>query len=138
MEFDLELRHIARLSNSTAGLALIIFLICGWAVAQESVTSILQKSVEANDRDWKAAPQYDYFERDRDPQGTKTYSVTNVLGSPYEKLVAINDKELDGSKKSEEQRKFEQMESKRRAESPQQRAKRISSYEADRRRDHEM
>src|SRR4051794_29275802 len=107
MEFGLELRHIARISNPTAGLALTIFLICGWAVAQESVASILQKSVEANDRDWKAAPQYDYFERDRDPRGTKTYSVTNVLGSPYETLVAINEKELEGAQKSEEQRKFE-------------------------------
>jgi hypothetical protein len=35
----------------------------GWTVAQNNVDAIIQRSVEANQRDWDTAPQFDYFER---------------------------------------------------------------------------
>jgi len=44
--------------------------------------------VEANERDWQAAPKYNYFERDQIGAGTKTYQVLMILGSPYHRLVA--------------------------------------------------
>ncbi|MGC2450625.1 MAG: hypothetical protein WA477_23450 [Candidatus Sulfotelmatobacter sp.] len=122
---------------------LILFMGSGWALAQNpaaqnDVVSIIQKSVEANDRDWKADPAFDYFERDRSPDGTKTYDVTNILGSPYERLIEINGKPLTARQRDEEQKKFDAMVSQRRAETPEQRKQRIAKYEADRSRDHEM
>jgi len=125
-----------------------MFLGCDWTLAQKptaqnlaaerNVATIIQKSVEANDRDWNADPRFDYFERDRGPDGTKTYDVTNVLGTPYERLIEINGRPLSGQQKEEQQKKFDTMLSQRRAESPEQRAQRIAKFEADRKRDHEM
>ena len=122
---------------------LILFLGSSRAVAQspaahDDIATIIQRSVEANNRDWKADPSFDYFERDRSPDGTKTYAVTNILGTPYERLIEVNGKPLSAQQKDEEQKKFDAMVSQRRAETPEQRAQRIAKYEADRKRDYEM
>lgn len=106
--------------------------------AQNDVVTIIQKSVEANNRDWDADPSFDYFESDRSPDGTRTYEVTNVLGSPYERLIEINGKPLSARQRDEEQKKFDAMLSQRRSESTEQRAQRIAKYEAGRKRDHAM
>jgi len=137
--FRLALRNL----KCGIGVGLILFMGCGWAVAQNSttqkdVTAIIQKSVEANNRDWNADPNFDYFERDRGSDGTKTYEVTNILGTPYERLIEINGKPLVGQQKEQEQKKFDAMLSQRRSETPEQRAQRIAKNEADRKRDHEM
>ncbi len=109
------------------------------AFAQTDVATIIQKSVEMNNRDWDADPQFAYTEQDLDPKdGKKTYEVTNVMGTPYERLVAINGKPLRASEKAEQQRKYEQMLSKRKSESPEERSKRIEKFQAERRRDHAM
>ena len=108
------------------------------AASAQNVTEIIKKSVEANDRDWAADPQFDYCETDRVGRGTRTYEVTTLLGSPYQRLVAIDGKELNSSQKAAEQEKFEQVLAQRRAETPQQRSKRIAKYQQDRRRDHVM
>ena len=104
----------------------------------QDVTEIIQKSVEANDRDWNADPQFDNFETDRIGQGTRTYDVTFLFGSPYQRLVAVNGNELTGDQKAAEQKKFDQVLSQRKSESVEQRSRRIAKYEADRRRDHVM
>ncbi len=104
----------------------------------EDLAAIIQKSVQANNRDWDAAPNYDNEETDRDADGSKTYQVTTVLGSPYERLIAINGKELTGAQRVEQQKKYEQMLAHRKAESPAQRSQRIAKYQASRRRDHQM
>ena len=119
-------------------LILSLILLCPCLFAQQDVARIVQNSVQANDRDWNEAPKYDYEERDRDGQGTKTYEVTDVLGTPYERLIAINGKELTATQKAEQQKKYSQMLAQRKAESRSQRAKRIAKYQSDRRRDHEM
>lgn len=107
--------------------------------AQEDVTTIIQKSVEANNRDWDADPQYSYTERDLDHDGHwKTYSVTDVLGTPYERLIAINGEPLSASEKTEQQRKYEEMLSQRKSESPEQHSQRVAKFQAERRRDHAM
>ena len=50
--------------------------------AQNDVETIIQRSVEANAADWKAAPDYDYIERDRQPGGgTKTYEELMISAS---------------------------------------------------------
>jgi len=110
----------------------------GWpANVPYDAATIIQRSVEANARDWKAAPDYDNYERDLQPGGgTKTYHVMMILGSPYEQLVAINDKPLPPEQEMQEKQKLEAAIRQRRNESPQQRAQRIAKYEKNRKRDH--
>jgi hypothetical protein len=61
-----------------------------------------------------------------------------ILGSPYYRLIAVNDQPLPREESAKEQRKMEQVIAQRRAESPEQRQKRIANYEKERRRDHLM
>jgi len=103
-----------------------------------NVTQIIQRSVEANDRDWRAAPDYNHFEQDRTAGGTKTYQVLMILGSPYRKLVAVNGNTLSPAERSEEQHKLDQEIARRRSESPAQRAARIANYRRGRQRDHQL
>lgn len=108
------------------------------ALAQNDVAAIIRKSVQANDRDWAANPQFDYYERDRTSQGSKTYQVTMLYGTPYERLIEVNGEKLSPAQESAQQRKFRQAVSQRKRESPQQRKARIAKFEAGRRRDHVM
>jgi len=58
----------------------------------QDVKTIIQGSVEANTVDWKAAPEYEHLELDKRPDGSsKTFQVLMIEGSPYERLVAINE-----------------------------------------------
>jgi hypothetical protein len=99
--------------------------------------TIIQRSVEANARDWKAAPDYDNYERDLQPGGgTKTYEVMMILGSPYQRLVAVNGKPLPAEQQKQEQQKLDATIAQRRNESPSEKAERIAKYEKDRKRDH--
>ena len=126
------------------GAALISLTICfpALAVSQQSEPSldaqaIIQRSVQANNLDWKQAPEYNYLETDREEGGgTKTHEVTMILGSPYERLVAVNGEPLSADQQQEEQSKMEQVIATRRKESPRQRAQRVARYERDRKRDH--
>lgn len=102
------------------------------------VQTIIKKSVAANEADWKAAPNYSYRERDRVSSGTKTYEVTMIEGSPYRRLVAMNEEPLPPEAEANERRKLERVIAQRRAESPEQRRSRIAQYEKDRKRDHLM
>jgi hypothetical protein len=105
--------------------------------AQPDVSTIIQRSVEVSDADWQAAPQYDYFERDRQPDGsTRTYEVMMILGSDYERLVAVNGKPLTAEEQARQRQKLEQVIAQRQSESEEQRAQRIAKFEKDRKRDH--
>ena len=93
------------------------------------VETIIQRSVEANAADWKAAPDYDYIERDRQPGGgTKTYDELMILGSPYEQLIAVNGKPLSPEQRAQEQQKLDTTVAERQKESPQGRRQRIGKY----------
>ncbi|HYN15900.1 MAG TPA: hypothetical protein VES66_08955 [Terriglobales bacterium] len=107
------------------------------AYAQLDVPTIIKRSVEVSNADWEAAPQYDHFERDRQPDGsTKTYEVMMILGSDYQRLVAVNDKPLTPEEQAREQRKLEQVIAQRQSESKEQWTQRTAKYEKDRKRDH--
>lgn len=108
------------------------------AQQQEDPATIVRKSAEANDRDWEEVPKYDNYERDRTKDGDKTYAVTMLEGSPYQRVVAINGRKLTGDKEKEEQKKYEKAVSDRQHETAEQRSKRIAKYEAERKRDHTM
>ena len=118
----------------------LIWLVCpgGLPASAQDVTEIIQKSVEANNRDWKANAQFDNFETDRVGQGSRTYDVTFLFGSPYQRLVAVNGQELTADQKTEEQKKFEQALVQRKAESADQRSRRVAKYQAERRSEHIM
>jgi hypothetical protein len=102
------------------------------------VQTIIQKSVAATDEDFKLAPQYNHKEQDRTSGGSKTYQVTMIEGTPYQRLIAANGKPLSPQQTQEEEKKQEQAASQRRAESAQQRQERIAKYEKDRKRNHAM
>jgi hypothetical protein len=102
------------------------------------VQTIIKKSVAANEADWKVDPNYSYRERDRTGSGTKTYDVTMIQGSPYRQLIEVNGEPLSPQSSANEKQKLERVIAQRRAESPEQRQKRIAQYEKERRRDHLM
>lgn len=139
------LLRAGRSSWNCAGVYIHLFLLLllplGWSsltAAQESADAIVQRSVEANQRDWDAAPKFNCSERDYGHNGTKTYEDTMLLGSPYRRLVAVNGIPLSPSRAAAEKRKLENTVTQRQRESPQKRAQRVAKYEADRKRDHAL
>jgi hypothetical protein len=117
----------------------LVILVVAMAVAsfaQSDADTIIEGSVEANAADWKAAPDYDFVERDRQPRGaTKTYDELMILGSPYERLVAVNGKPLSPEQEAGEKRKLDATSDERKNEPQQERGKRIARYEKHRRGD---
>ena len=107
-----------------------------WAWAQApSVQAIIDKSVEANQFDYKESPFFNYKETDKSAKGTKTYQVTMIDGTPYERLIAVNG---EPEQAQQEMKKQEQAKAQRDAESPSERRERIANWEKGRRRDNEM
>lgn len=100
--------------------------------------AIIAKSVEANQADFKAAPQYSYRKREKTSDGDKTSDVYMIAGSPYERLIAVNGKPISQDQEAAEQQKLEQARKSRKAETPDQRRQRIAKYEKDRQRDNAM
>ena len=123
--------------NMARCFALILALFTALAAAgQEDVQTIIQRSVQANNKDWQAAPAYSYFERDVQGGGTRTSEVTMILDSPYARLVAVNGKPLTPGEQAKEQQKLEKVTAQRCGESKQERGERIAKYEKERSRDH--
>jgi len=101
-----------------------------------NVASIIAKSVQANDADWKADPHYDYTEKDGTGANAVTYRVTMMMGTPYSQRVMENGSPLPPAQAQEEQQKYERTLAARRAESSWERARRIASWKRDRGRGH--
>ncbi|HEX4002927.1 MAG TPA: hypothetical protein VHX36_09770 [Candidatus Acidoferrales bacterium] len=99
---------------------------------------IISRSVVAMKHDWDADPQYDCKERDRTSQGSKTYEDLMIDGSPYQSLIAVDEKPLSADQQASEKQKMQDAIAKRKAESPQDRAQRIAKYDEQRRRDHAL
>jgi hypothetical protein len=102
------------------------------------VRAIIAKSVQANQRDFNAAPRYNNKERDRTAEGTKLYQITMIDGTPYRRLLAINGNPLSPARQAEELRKERQAAAEREAESAEQRRARIAKYQKERTRDHNL
>lgn len=101
-------------------------------------TTIIQRSVQAIQKDWQALPQYDKFERDLDNHGSKTYQILMILGSPYRRLVKVNGAPLSPDDQKKEQDKLNRAVEDRCQESPSDRQHRIADYRKSRERDHQM
>jgi len=80
-------------------------------------------------------PGYDFCETDRSNNGSKTYEVLMISGSPYSSLVAINGRALPKESENEERQKLEKTAEHRRLENVQHHQKRVDQYERERRRD---
>jgi len=102
------------------------------------VQTVIQRSVVANRLDWSAAPQYSYSERDRQDKGSKTYEVVMIQGSPYRRLVALNNALLSTADQDKEGRLMKDAIAKRRAESREERVARTAEYERERNRDRSL
>jgi hypothetical protein len=103
-----------------------------------SVTQIIGNSLNANQRDFEAAPHFNWKERDRTPAGSKTYQVTMIDGTPYNRLIAENGRALSPDREQQEIRKQEQETQKRLSESADARRQRIEKFDKERRRNNNM
>src|SRR5205823_1516855 len=126
-------RPVARIFLIILALAVLM----GFA-RKPNTQEIIQKSVAANQRDFKEAPNYNYKELDRTPDGSKLYQVKMIDGTPYQRLIAVNGKPLSSAEDAEEEKKLKQTTEQRRSESSEERQKRIAKYEEDRKRDNAM
>lgn len=125
----------------------IIFVSAAAAYAGQAgsidVQDIIRKSVAATAANWKEAPKYSFVERDLSSKKnraktTKTYEVLMIEGSPYEKLLAVNDHPLSASEQQAENQKLQNEINNRQHESPRDRKRRIGKYERERLQDQAM
>jgi hypothetical protein len=103
-----------------------------------SAETIIDRSVEANKADFEGASRFSHKERDRTPDGSKTWEVMMIAGSPYQRLIAINDQPLSKEEDAKERQKLKDVIAQRKAETAEQRQQRIAKYQKDRERDNEM
>src|SRR4051794_13476850 len=130
-----------------------VFVLSSWliftAVAATSpdaqplnADEIVRRSVVVNERNWKSAPNWAFTERDVDmkhgEKKTKTFEVLMIKGSPYNKLIAENDKPLSPEGRNKEEEKLRHEIEKRNNESQSDRNERISKYLQERNQDHEL
>ena len=104
---------------------------------QPDVKTIVERSVAANDKDFAAEPQFNYEEKDHVGKTSKTFQVTMIDDSPYQRLLA-DGRPLSPAQEALQLRKEEKTAAERRAESPEQRSRRIASYAKERKSDHLM
>jgi hypothetical protein len=107
------------------------------SAAQTDPHVIMEHSVQAIEADWKADPDYECLERDQEISGgSKTFQDLMIMGSPYERLVAVNDKPVSPSQQEEQKSRLEETVQRRRNETEQARGRRIAKYRESRERDH--
>jgi len=113
---------------------------------EPNVAAIVRNSVAANTADWKAQTAYSHHERDTktkiDSDGnaratvSKTYQVTMIEGSPYSRLIGMDNEPLTPAQAQLERDKLTRETRRRQSESPDQRQARISKYQTDRSEEH--
>ncbi len=115
-------------------------------VSNPSTTEIIRRSVAANTADWKAQPQYAYQELDLkgkvdssgkvQPQSSRTYEVVMIEGSPYNRLIAIDNEPLSRARAAQENAKLQREILRRQQETPADRRTRIGKYQNGRAEEH--
>ena len=118
--------------------AILIAAVAQLGAQEPDAQTIIEKSVEANKKDFDAAPDYNHKELDRNGKQSKLYQITMVDGTPYQRLVAVNGKPLSKAQEADEMKKQQQAAAQRKAQSPEQRRDRIAKYQRDRTRDNNM
>jgi len=119
--------------------ALLMILASATALlGQTDAREIIRRAVAADERNWKLARNYVFSERADlrylDSEGAvklreiSAHDVTFLEGSPYERLVARNDRPLSPTEERKEQEKFARSAAERRAESAAKREQRLAEY----------
>ncbi len=129
-------KHFAKGWQSLFALAFIGSIILAGQTPQD-VKTIVERSVAANDKDFAAEPHFNFKEKDRVGKTTRTLQVTMIDGSPYERLLASG-APLSPAQEAVELQKEEKTATERRAQTPEQRERRIAAYEKELKSDHEM
>lgn len=129
-----------------AGLALATVAACSQLHAQPDAAEIIKRSVAVNTADWTALPGYSFCARSRkskvDAAGrasleqAQTYDTSMIEGSPYERVIAINNEPLTRDQQQQEQAKLKREIARRQSESPKQREARIAKYQNGRAEEH--
>ena len=120
-------------------LSVLLLSAClAWSAPAVDIATIIQRSVEANDRDFKLTPHYSYQQREKQNGQVRTSQVTMLDGSPYSRLIAINGHPLSAQQAASEDQKMQHATEQRKNESPSARKERIDKYEKGRRQDHTM
>ena len=124
---------------SRPGAVVILLAIVPVFAAETDVRELVRRSVENNERNWEAAPEYSFTERDVVMNGGKTtrrtYRVRMIEGSQYNQLLEENGEPLQGERAAAEKRKAEQETARRRSESSSARAHRVAQYQRERSQD---
>ena len=116
-----------------------------WAanVPEANVDQIVQHSAQVIAEDWKQAPEYTYVEREvqskkNSASTVKTYDVLMIDGSPYKRLIAVDDKPLSPAEEAQETAKLQNETQRRQQESDWQRERRQAKYQRERHQDNDM
>jgi hypothetical protein len=112
-------------------------------VTEPDPIGIVRKSLEVMAVDWERAPDYSYVEREvqskREAAPTiKSYQVLVIEGSPYHRLIGVDDKPLSPGEQAEEDRKMQIEADKRRKETEKEQKKRMAKYLRERNRENDM
>lgn len=125
-----------------AGFATAAWIVPGAQTAVPSAQEIVQRSVANNEKNWEAAPDYTYDEKDIITKGGRTtirsYRVLMIGGSPYDKLTGENGEPLAPKQAATQEAKLRREIERRNHETAAQRKNRISEYERERRQDHDL
>jgi hypothetical protein len=116
------------------------------AESPPSVADIIRRSVETNTTDWKAQPDYAHREFDLkskvdsngklQPQLSKTYEVLMIEGSPYSRLIAIDNEPLSVGQAAQENAKLQREMLRRQHENASDRQTRLAKYRNTRAEEH--
>ena len=108
----------------------IAIVAAGTLFGEPSADEIVSRSVSATEADWKDAPGYSFINREvaskRSSTTVKTYDVRMIDGSPYNQLIAVNDRPLAEGERVEEDRKLQREIYKRQHESDRERNRRLA------------
>jgi hypothetical protein len=109
--------------------ALTTVLVAAKQPAAEIPAQIIHQSLAMNEADWRAEPAYDHCERDDDGDTARTYDVTIIEGTPYKRLIAVDDRPISQDSARNERLKLERARVDRRRESASARRRRLEEYQ---------
>jgi len=124
-----------------AGVCLILIVSTGTPAllsGSADVDTIVQRWLQVSDADFDAALWFGYCERVRDDNGTRTYEVILLDGSPFKRLVRVDDRPLPADAAEKERQRFMDAKTRRADESRDDTAERIADYKKDFERAHRL
>lgn len=124
--------HVNPLNISSTATGVLLAALVAASTSQRpsglNTGTIIRKSIAVDAADWRAEPSYDHCERDSDGDSSRTYDITMLGGTPYQRLVAIDDQPLAPAQQALEDRKREREARARRSESGSQHAERMRTF----------